>query len=143
MCSIEPPERRRLLRIKLCAYISLCRLAQCDSHLSPGVPSACSAFRTKSSRRMKYSEVIHTNKKFDEKAWGRGSSAKRQGATGNTPVGDLGGAGDSIWKTLSTQDRVRLLDFTTARSSTTCKVSPWANCAAHESTAWVVTTLAN
>jgi hypothetical protein len=33
---------------------------------------------------MKYSEVIHTNKEFDEKAGGGGSSAMRRGATDNT-----------------------------------------------------------
>jgi hypothetical protein len=83
-------------------------------------------FSEKQTSRMKYSEVIHTNKEFDEKAAGGRSSAMRRGATDNTGQRVIRDErGDSICKTpLSTQNRVRLVDFTTVRSSTTCKVSP-------------------
>jgi hypothetical protein len=39
------------------------------------VPSACSAGKAGTRSRIKYSEVMHANKKFDESACGRGSSA--------------------------------------------------------------------
>jgi hypothetical protein len=96
------------------------------SFISKGFPLPVLRFKRNqtNTNRMKYSEVIHANKKFDEKTWAE-DPKQYDGRHGqHRPAGGPEGVGGSIWQTLSTQDRARLLDFTTARSSTTGKVNP-------------------